>query len=232
MSRLLEDLLATARKRSAAFVDGDVDLAGLARTVADEHTAAGRGTSAAAGPAGGRRARRLRRPAPPWTARLSNLLSNAVRLAPDGQHHHRRHRQPPGLGLGRRPRRRTRHRRRGPRRVFDRFHRGRRRHHGSGLGLAIARQIVESHDGRLVLADGAGPGQHLRHLAARARRRRRARARLRATGRLPHDVSPDHSSAAIVRTSSATAGASAVDIAAQDARNRRPSSDELPGAAL
>ena len=43
--------------------------------------------------------------------------------------------------------------------VFDRFHRGPGdQSNGSGLGLAIARQIVESHDGRLVLADRTGPG--------------------------------------------------------------------------
>ena len=37
MSRLLDDLLATARKRSAAFVDREVDLAGLTRTVTEEY---------------------------------------------------------------------------------------------------------------------------------------------------------------------------------------------------
>ena len=42
-------------------------------------------------------------------------------------------------------------------RVFDRFHRGS-DSAGSGLGLAIARQIVESHDGHLLLTDAAGPG--------------------------------------------------------------------------
>ena len=44
-------------------------------------------------------------------------------------------------------------------RVFDRFHRGPgEQSSGSGLGLSIARQIVESHEGRLVLADRTGPG--------------------------------------------------------------------------
>lgn len=44
-------------------------------------------------------------------------------------------------------------------RIFERFHRGPNQGaDGSGLGLTIARQIVESHDGRMVLADGAGPG--------------------------------------------------------------------------
>ncbi|HEU4547661.1 MAG TPA: ATP-binding protein [Microlunatus sp.] len=42
-------------------------------------------------------------------------------------------------------------------RVFDRFHRGA-ESPGTGLGLAIARQVVESHDGRLLLADTPGPG--------------------------------------------------------------------------
>ena len=83
MSRLLEDLLATARKRSAAFVDREVDLAGVARDVADEFMllAAERplrldlrlapGPVVYADPALLDRA-------------LSNLLSNAVRLAPAG----------------------------------------------------------------------------------------------------------------------------------------------------
>ena len=43
--------------------------------------------------------------------------------------------------------------------MFERFHRGAAdQTGGSGLGLAIARQIAESHDGRLVLADRPGPG--------------------------------------------------------------------------
>jgi len=41
--------------------------------------------------------------------------------------------------------------------VFDRFHRGA-ASAGTGLGLAIARQVIESHDGRLLLADAPGPG--------------------------------------------------------------------------
>lgn len=38
MSRLLDDLLATARKRSSAYVDCDVDLAGLARNISAEYS--------------------------------------------------------------------------------------------------------------------------------------------------------------------------------------------------
>jgi signal transduction histidine kinase len=83
MSRLLDDLLATARKRSSAYVDRDVDLAGLARNISAEYAllAAERslqlelrlasGPVAYADPASLDRA-------------VSNLLSNAVRLAPEG----------------------------------------------------------------------------------------------------------------------------------------------------
>ncbi|WP_442874620.1 sensor histidine kinase [Curtobacterium sp. 20TX0008] len=46
-------------------------------------------------------------------------------------------------------------------RVFDRFYRGADtsdRRSGSGLGLAIARQILESHDGRIRLESRGGAG--------------------------------------------------------------------------
>ncbi len=158
MSRLLEDLLATARKRSSAFVDREVDLAGVTRDVVDEFEllAAERqlkldrrlasGPVVYADPASLHRA-------------LLNLLSNAVRLAPPGSMvtvaGGSRHGwawiavrdQGPGIAEKERPR------------VFDRFHRGPgEQSHGTGLGLSIARQIVESHEGRLVLADRTGPG--------------------------------------------------------------------------
>ncbi|HEX8488909.1 MAG TPA: ATP-binding protein [Propionibacteriaceae bacterium] len=158
MSRLLDDLLATARKRSAAFVDREVDLAGLARAVAEEHTllAAERSLRLdlrlSAGPVVYADPQSLDRA-------LSNLLSNAVRLAPVGSSI--------TVGVGSRQgwawaavgdegpgipdAERSE--------VFERFHRGPTdQTGGSGLGLAIARQIAESHDGRLVLADRAGPG--------------------------------------------------------------------------
>jgi signal transduction histidine kinase len=158
MSRLLEDLLATARKRSSAFVDREVDLAGVARDVADEFELL----------AGERQLRLDMRLAsgpvvyadPALLDRaLSNLLSNAVRLAPPGSvvtvaSGSRQgwawvavRDQGPGIPEDERPR------------IFDRFHRGlSQQSGGSGLGLSIARQIVESHEGRLVLADRTGPG--------------------------------------------------------------------------
>ena len=158
MSRLLEDLLATARKRSAAFVDREVDLAGVARDVADEFMLLA---------AESRLRLDLRlAPGPVVYAdpalldrALSNLLSNAVRLAPEGSvvtvaSGSRQgwawvavRDQGPGIAEEERPL------------IFDRFHRGpAEQSHGSGLGLSIARQIVESHEGRLVLADRTGPG--------------------------------------------------------------------------
>lgn len=158
MSRLLDDLLATARKRSAAFVDREVDLAGLTRGVAEEFAllAAERALRLdlrlATGPVVYADPESLDRA-------LSNLLSNAVRLAPTGTtitvgvgslHGWAWAAvgdQGPGIPDDERSQ------------VFERFRRGADDHTaGSGLGLAIARQIAESHDGRLVLADAAGPG--------------------------------------------------------------------------
>lgn len=153
MSRLLEDLLATARTRSDAFTDRDVDVAELASATAAEYR-----TLAA------RRALTVRERisggpvvfADPdaLNRALGNLLSNAVRLAPPGstitigvgsihgwawvavQD------EGPGIAEAARSR------------VFDRFWReanDEAPRSGSGLGLAIARQIVESHEGRLRL---------------------------------------------------------------------------------
>jgi signal transduction histidine kinase len=158
MSRLLDDLLATARKRSAAFVDREVDLAALTRTVTDEYAllATDRALQLdlrlSSGPLVYADPESLNRA-------LSNLLSNAVRLAPAGSHitvgvgslqgwaWAAVGDQGPGIAEDERAR------------VFERFHRGATdQTGGSGLGLAIARQIAESHDGRLVLADRPGPG--------------------------------------------------------------------------
>lgn len=93
---------------------------------------------------------------------LSNLLSNAVRLAPEGSTimiatGSREgwawiavRDEGPGIAAEEQER------------VFDRFHRGSdpstRSTPGSGLGLAIARQIAESHEGRLVLFSRPGVG--------------------------------------------------------------------------
>ncbi|MDG4664796.1 HAMP domain-containing sensor histidine kinase [Mycobacterium sp. 236(2023)] len=162
MSRLLEDLLATARRRSGSFADQKVDLHTFVAEVVEEHRLLA-----------GERPLRL-------TARLSpgpvvyadpeslaravaNLLSNAIRLAPSDSEL--------TVGSGS-----TRGwawiavRDEGPgiaeddqQRVFDRFRQGRTATErnggrGSGLGLAIARQIVESHEGKMSLFSALGAG--------------------------------------------------------------------------
>ena len=156
MSRLLDDLLASARRRSTAFADADVDIAALAGSVVSEHTALAAGRSlrlelrAAAGPVVYADLAALERA-------LANLLTNAIRLAPEhstitvsiGSRQGWAWVSVADQGPGIPPEDRLR--------VFDRFHRGE-SSTGSGLGLAIARQVVESHDGRLHLADASGPG--------------------------------------------------------------------------
>jgi signal transduction histidine kinase len=167
MTRLVEDLLASARRSSPAFVDADVDLAAIAGEAAEEYEllAADRELHVvlrlAPGPTAAGDASALRRA-------VDNLLSNAVRLARGGSEL--------TLAVG------SRNgwawiavRDEGPGiaeddadRVFDRFFRagqrqapatvpssGQRR---AGLGLAIVRQIAESHGGTVALHSELGIG--------------------------------------------------------------------------
>lgn len=167
MTRLVEDLLASARRSSPAFVDADVDLATIAGEAAEEYEllAADRELHVvrrlSPGPTAAGDASALRRA-------VDNLLSNAVRLARGGSEL--------VLAVG------SRNgwawiavRDEGPGiaaddadRVFDRFYRagqqqppttvastGQRR---AGLGLAIVRQIAESHGGTVTLHSELGIG--------------------------------------------------------------------------
>lgn len=163
MRRLLEDLLAIARSRSEAFTDRQVDLAGAVTAAVREYRlpAEARGLSVVERSHGG--------PVvvgdPDALQRImANLLSNAVRLAPPGS--------TLTVGMGSRdgwawaavadegPGIDETHQER----VFDRFYRGNGTSgddavaDGSGLGLSIARQIAESHEGRLVLVSHGSAG--------------------------------------------------------------------------
>ncbi|MET9685868.1 HAMP domain-containing sensor histidine kinase [Streptomyces coeruleorubidus] len=161
MTRLVEDLLATARRSAPALADADVDLAAAAGEACEEFV-----------PLAAERAQLLhRRLAPGLTVigdhdalrrAVGNLLSNAVRLAPPGSRitvaagrdgswlWTAVRDEGPGIGDDDRAR------------VFDRFWRakgnggGRDRH--AGLGLAIVRQIVESHGGQVRLFSRVGEG--------------------------------------------------------------------------
>ena len=158
MSRLLDDLLATAKKRSAAFEDREVDLASLAGAVTQEYAVLAADRSL-------RLDHRLSAGPVVWAdpvslgRAVSNLVSNAVRLAPAGStvtvavgsrqgwSYVSVADEGPGIVETDRTQ------------IFERFRRGTGdQTAGSGLGLAIARQIAESHDGRLLLADDPGPG--------------------------------------------------------------------------
>lgn len=156
MTRLLEDLLATARARSESFADRDVDLASVITDSVREYSALAAQKQilfderVSPGPVVFAERDALARA-------LGNLFSNAVRHAPPGS--------TITVGMGSRAGWAwAAVRDEGPGipasvrdRVFDRFYRvtptgenhtGR---PGSGLGLTIARQIVESHEGRLRL---------------------------------------------------------------------------------
>jgi signal transduction histidine kinase len=161
MTRLVEDLLATARRSAPALADADVDLAAAAGEACEEFA-----------PLAAERGQLLHRSLAPGLnvigdhdalrRAVGNLLSNAVRLAPPGSRitvaagrdgswlWTAVRDEGPGIGDDDRAR------------VFDRFWRakgnggGRDRH--AGLGLAIVRQIVESHGGQVRLFSRVGEG--------------------------------------------------------------------------
>jgi signal transduction histidine kinase len=161
MSRLVEDLLATARRDAGALGDTDVDLAAAALEAGEEF-----------GPAAAERDLVIRYAVsddlhligdPDALRRAAvNLLSNAVRLAPagstvtvgtgraDGWLWLAVADEGPGIAPEDLPR------------VFDRFWRapdaGASRDRRTGLGLAIVRQIVESHGGHVVAYSTPGEG--------------------------------------------------------------------------
>ncbi|MFC9693686.1 sensor histidine kinase [Kribbella sp. NPDC056951] len=167
MTRLVEDLLASARRSSPAFVDADVDLAAITSEAAEEYEllAADRELHVvrrlSPGPITAGDASALRRA-------VDNLLSNAVRLARGGSQLVLAvgsqngwawiavRDEGPGIAAD------------DADRVFDRFFRagtrqspatvpstGQRR---AGLGLAIVRQIAESHGGTVALHSELGVG--------------------------------------------------------------------------
>lgn len=156
MTYLVEDLLASARRTSPAFADVDVDLAELANEAADEYMALAAerdlrlARRLATGPVVAGDPQAVRRA-------VDNLMSNAVRLAPEnselvlavGSHAGWAWIAVRDDGPGISPEERER--------IFDRFHRSPDgpnadpREHRPGLGLAIVRQIVESHGGSVAV---------------------------------------------------------------------------------
>ncbi|QYN32196.1 HAMP domain-containing histidine kinase [Pseudonocardia sp. DSM 110487] len=161
MGSLIEDLLAAARRAAPAFTDADVDLGQVADEAADAF--------ALLADSDGLRVERRPTPglgvigdAEALRRAVDNLLSNAVRVSPQGEEivlatgRHggwawlavRDH--GPGISVEHQER------------VFDRFWRGpdgtRRRDRGTGLGLAIVRQVVESHGGTVAVHSAPGEG--------------------------------------------------------------------------
>ncbi|NRQ38717.1 HAMP domain-containing histidine kinase [Nonomuraea sp. NN258] len=160
MTRLVEDLLASARRQGTAFADADLELSRVVGEACEEYAslAAGRALTIVRDLGHGLETTgdqdALRRA-------VANLLSNAVRLSPPG-------------GVVRVSAGRSASgwlwvavRDEGPglaaedqTRVFDRFWRGEssRRDRHTGLGLAIVRQIVESHGGKVAVFSQVGRG--------------------------------------------------------------------------
>ena len=155
MSRLVEDLLATARRDAEAMADTDVDLSAVAREAVEDADPFRFRVVPADGLHAIGDADALRRA-------VGNLLSNAVRLAPpDSTITVAAGRdgswlwiavadEGPGIAAEDLPR------------VFDRFWRGANgspsRERRTGLGLAIVRQIVESHGGQVAAFSTLGVG--------------------------------------------------------------------------
>jgi len=155
MSRLVEDLLATARRDAEAMADTDVDLSAVAREAVEDADPFRFRVVPADGLHAIGDADALRRA-------VGNLLSNAVRLAPpDSTITVAAGRdgswlwiavadEGPGIAPEDLPR------------VFDRFWRGANgspsRERRTGLGLAIVRQIVESHGGQVAAFSTLGVG--------------------------------------------------------------------------
>jgi len=158
MCRLVDDLLATARRAGPAFVETDVDVASVAREAVEEirplaaHARLRSGLADGIHVTGDRDA--LRRA-------VANLLSNAVRFSPTGREVLTAsgrigdwawvavRDEGPGLAAEHRDR------------VFDRFYRveGHAASGHAGLGLAIVRQIVESHRGVVAVHSQRGPAR-------------------------------------------------------------------------
>ncbi|MCA2217245.1 sensor histidine kinase [Jidongwangia harbinensis] len=159
MSRLVEDLLATARRDSDAVPDADVYLATVAREAGEEY-----GSERVSFAYDVDEGLRLIGDHDALRRAVGNLLSNAVRLAPSastvtiagGRTGSWLWLVVADQGPGIAPDHLSR--------VFDRFWRApgnapvRSRERRTGLGLAIVRQIVESHGGQVAAHSTLGVG--------------------------------------------------------------------------
>ncbi|AGL20459.1 cell wall metabolism sensor histidine kinase WalK [Actinoplanes sp. N902-109] len=155
MTRLVEDLLASARRAAGGLNDTDVDLSVVAREAGDESEQPARLRYALTP------GLHLIGDADALRRAVGNLLSNAVRLAaPPSTVSVRSGRTESWLWVAVTDA--------GPgiaepdlTRVFDRFWRGAApssRERRTGLGLAIVRQIVESHGGQVAVFSTLGEG--------------------------------------------------------------------------
>jgi signal transduction histidine kinase len=159
MTRLVEDLLATARRNADALADSDVELGAIAREAGEDFTAIAAERAVLIEYSVRQADLLLIGDHDALRRAVGNLLSNAVRLSPGGGRVTVAAGRTGGWlwvgvadqGPGIAPADHGR--------VFDRFWRvGSQVDRRTGLGLAIVRQITESHGGHVAVFSSLGAG--------------------------------------------------------------------------
>ena len=158
MSSLVDDLLTQARSGVPEVAKGDVDLVAAASDVVEEFSASAAKRNLTLQLVSPLAPLVVRGDGPALRRAISNLVSNAVKVAPEGStatvsvepgdHHIAVAVADEGPGLSESDKQK----------VFERFWRGADSVGGTGLGLSIVRQISERHGGTVAVASNASGG--------------------------------------------------------------------------